>query len=198
MSVFDLETIPLAPGTLPPLDVFCTDPRAAFTYTPGELRVTTDAPAALLVQIWPANGPSGCPDPLAVVSDLETGWTSATSDPNQIRAFRQQAAEARNAYQEQFLPAKLLETRFNLSHKRLLAFLRRHPEIRTQAPRRNRRLVHGGDFVGSLPSLFEERPDLPQELANRWLELRAEDEQARYEQERARKGNPGIQYRRGG
>jgi hypothetical protein len=181
MATFVLEIVDAAPGTLPPIAVVCTDPHAAFARTSDGLCVTTDDPDAKLVEIWPANGPSGWREPMAVVSDLTTGWTTATFEPNQIHAYLQFArcvADARDSYREvsEFVPSlkalDLIDADEEPDFNALRRFLRDNPDIRRRRPKsaktgqevRNRQLVHAGDMISTLERQWKA---LRQHLAER-------------------------------
>jgi hypothetical protein len=67
---------------------------------------------------------------------------------NQRRSATPSTAEPANDEIGDYVPASYcLDTDMLTTYKKLTAFLRRHPEIRTRKPNRQRLLVHAADFM---------------------------------------------------
>jgi hypothetical protein len=146
-----------------------TDPFAKVSYSGDSLVITGASPGHFLVE-WHK-------DKLVRIN-LVTGHAKVLSDPEDIAAiwrFLEMAPEARAAY----LPAKAIRKATGMTHKQLLAFLRKHPSIRVKRPSRQRLYIHAHDFVACYPW-----PDY-QSLYLAGVELRKEAEHRRKIQGRA-------------
>jgi hypothetical protein len=118
--------------------------------------IDTDDPEALLIEFRPPT--ERCPEPLAVVTELASGWTTCTSKPIEITAYAklvQTTAEARAAYRPL---AEFLDPDAASDYNGLRRILQEHPQVRSRRPVStktgqaigNRQIVHAGHMLEAI------------------------------------------------